>query len=621
MAGKRLSVGLFLDDKQFQNGLKRASNSMKRFGKQMAQTGASLSTKLTLPIGAAAVASVKMASAFEESLNKTRVSFGESSAEVEAFAKTTLKNFGIAEGTALDMASTFGDMATSMGLTQQQAGGMANSLVGLAGDLASFKDIGIEQAETALAGIFTGETESHKKLGIVLTEANLKQFGYNKNMSQAEKIGIRYKAIIEATKNAQGDYLRTSDGVANSTRTLGQSTKELATEFGTLLLPVASKLIAKGQELVDFFRNLSTEQKETIIQVAGVVAVVGPTLVVFGKLVGILGTATKALRAFNLMMAANPAVLIATAIAGLVAAIVFFATSSSETAVKVRNAFARMANGIIKGINKAIEGFNLLKSEQNKIKPIEPFKLEEPLKETANAADEASKAVKDLQNTTNNFKPFKPLELSENQKGTGRKTEAREITLMPKIDPKAIEPIKATTDVITENFYNATRAADELKAKIEETANVAGSAFMSMADNSEASLGEMGASAANAAREIIKIEAAKAVAGFAASIFASVPFPINLMLAAAAGSIAGSLFAKIIPPFAEGGLVSGATLGMVGEGRGTSMVNPEVIAPLDKLQGMLNQGGSTEVFGRISGSDILLSSDRARGNRKRTRGN
>tara|TARA_R100000458_G_scaffold58821_1_gene67734 strand:+ start:6770 stop:8635 length:1866 start_codon:yes stop_codon:yes gene_type:complete len=621
MAGKRLSVGLFLDDKQFQTGLKRASNSMKRFGKQMAQTGASLSTKLTLPIGAAAVASVKMASDFEESLNKTRVAFGESSTEVEAFAKTTLKNFGLAEGSALDMASMFGDMATSMGLTQQQAGGMATSLVGLAGDLASFKNIGIEQAQTALAGIFTGETESLKKLGIVMTEANLKQFGYNKNMSQAEKIGIRYKAIIEATKNAQGDYLRTSDGVANSTRTLTESVKELATDFGTLLLPVASKVIAKGQQLVDFFRNLSTEQKETIIQVAGVVAVVGPTLVVFGKLVTILGTATKALRAFNLMMAANPAVLIATAIAGVVAAIVFFATSSSETAIKVRNAFRKMANGVLNALNLMIEGLNFFRDEQNKIKPIEPFKLEEPLKETANAAEEATKAVKDLQNTTNNFKPFQPLKLSEDQKGTGRKTEAREITLMPKIDPKAIEPIKATTDVITENFYNATEAAEDLKNKMEETANVAGSAFMSMADNSEASLGEMAAGAANAAREIIKIEAAKAVAGFASSIFVSVPFPINLMLAAAAGAVAGSLFAKIIPPFAEGGLVSGATLGMVGEGRGTSMVNPEVIAPLDKLQGMLNQGGSTEVFGRISGSDILLSSDRARGNRKRTRGN
>jgi hypothetical protein len=69
-------------------------------------------------------------------------------------------------------------------------------------------------------------------------------------------------------------------------------------------------------------------------------------------------------------------------------------------------------------------------------------------------------------------------------------------------------------------------------------------------------------------------------------------------------------------------MVSGATLAMVGEGPGTSAVNPEVIAPLDKLQGMIGNagGGQVEVFGRLSGSDILLSSDRARGNRNRTRG-
>ena len=74
--------------------------------------------------------------------------------------------------------------------------------------------------------------------------------------------------------------------------------------------------------------------------------------------------------------------------------------------------------------------------------------------------------------------------------------------------------------------------------------------------------------------------------------------------------------------FADGGMVSGATLAMVGEGPGTSLSNPEVIAPLDKLQGMIGNagGGAVEVFGTISGSDILLSSDRARGNRTRTRG-
>ena len=125
---------------------------------------------------------------------------------------------------------------------------------------------------------------------------------------------------------------------------------------------------------------------------------------------------------------------------------------------------------------------------------------------------------------------------------------------------------------------------------------------------------------ANAVRQQIQMYLAEAVAGQIAKIVATVPFPFNIAIAAGAGSLMGSLFIKLIPPFAEGGLVSGATLGIVGEGRGTSMVNPEVIAPLDKLQGMLNQGGSTEVFGRISGADILLSSDRARGNRQRTRG-
>ena len=96
-------------------------------------------------------------------------------------------------------------------------------------------------------------------------------------------------------------------------------------------------------------------------------------------------------------------------------------------------------------------------------------------------------------------------------------------------------------------------------------------------------------------------------------------------LAIAVGALGAAKVALIkstpIPAFADGGLVTGATLGLVGEGPGTSMSNPEVIAPLDKLQNLIGQGnGSVEVFGRISGSDILISSDRARKNRDRTRG-
>ena len=72
---KKLSVSLTLNDKQFQTGLKRASSSLKKFGKSMSTMGRTLTTGLTIPLGLAGVASIKMASDFEESLNKTRVAF------------------------------------------------------------------------------------------------------------------------------------------------------------------------------------------------------------------------------------------------------------------------------------------------------------------------------------------------------------------------------------------------------------------------------------------------------------------------------------------------------------------------------------------------------------------
>ncbi len=136
---------------------------MKKFGKNLQKTGQNFSRNLTIPILGLGAAAVKLASDFEESLNKVNVAFGESSADIQAFAKTTLKSFGIAEGSALEMASLFGDMATSMGLSQDEAAGMSSSLVGLAGDLASFKNIGIEQAQTALSGIFTGRKQKALK--------------------------------------------------------------------------------------------------------------------------------------------------------------------------------------------------------------------------------------------------------------------------------------------------------------------------------------------------------------------------------------------------------------------------------------------------------------------------
>ena len=225
-----LIVKISGDIKDFNNKMNAAAGKMKDTGEKMKKIGSSMSKYVTLAVLAAGTASVKMASDFDESINKVDVAFKNSSKDIQAWAKTTLKNFGIAEGSALDMAALFGDMATSMGLPTDKAAEMSKSMVGLAGDLASFKNVGIDQAMTALNGVFTGETESLKMLGIVMTEANLAAFALSKgitknvqDMTQAEKVNLRYAYVMQQTTNAQGDFARTGGDAANQMRVFKES--------------------------------------------------------------------------------------------------------------------------------------------------------------------------------------------------------------------------------------------------------------------------------------------------------------------------------------------------------------------------------------------------------------
>lgn len=285
------------------------------------------------------------ASDVEESQNKVNVAFGESAEEVKAFAEDALKSYGIAKGTALDMASTFGDMGTSMGLTQKDAAKMSTSLVGLAGDLSSFKNIGVDQAMTALNGIFTGETESLKSLGVVMTQTNLDAYAMTngfgkttKDMTEAEKVQLRYAYVLNATQNAQGDFANTSDGAANSMRIMKESAKEATAEFGEALLPVITPLIQKVTELIQWFGGLDQSQKNMILTVIALVAVISPVSGIVSLLATMIGTLTGAIAIFTgaattgtaaaqalagvmSFIATNPIVLLIAAIVALVALI------------------------------------------------------------------------------------------------------------------------------------------------------------------------------------------------------------------------------------------------------------------------------------------------------------
>lgn len=289
--------------------------------------GASNLSKTMLP-ATAAIAGIggvafNAASDLVESQNKVDVAFGDSAESIKNFAETTLDAYGIAKGTAMDMAAQFGDMGTSMGLSSSATADMSKSLVGLVGDLASFKNISTDQAMTALNGIFTGETESLKTLGIVMTQTNLDAYALangfgktTKEMTEAEKVQLRYAYIMNATKNAQGDFSRTSDGAANSMRIMKESAKEATAEFGQALLPVITPLIQKVTELIKGFSALDDGQKKTIITVLALVAAIGP---VAGIISGIASAASISTTVISTLRGAI-AILTGTATTGTTAA-------------------------------------------------------------------------------------------------------------------------------------------------------------------------------------------------------------------------------------------------------------------------------------------------------------
>ncbi|UZQ49937.1 phage tail tape measure protein [Clostridium kluyveri] len=277
-------------------------SKMKTIGEGFSNVGSKLSLAVTAPLVAAGVASVRLASDTAESMNKVEVAFGSVNQKVKDWSNTTLKSYGIAKGTALDMSALYGDMATSMGLSQEEAAKMSMSLVGLAGDLSSFKNIDIKQAEEALNGIFTGETESLKMLGVVMTDANLQQYAYSKgiqkrtqDMTEAEKVQLRYNYVLEKTKNAHGDFERTGAGTANQMRVFQESLKELGATMGQNILPIITPIITTLNEWIQAFGKLDQGSQRIILVIGALIAVVGPALVAIGSVVKAVGEISSAI--------------------------------------------------------------------------------------------------------------------------------------------------------------------------------------------------------------------------------------------------------------------------------------------------------------------------------------
>lgn len=214
---------------------------------------------------------VKLGSDLEEVQNVVDVTFPRMQRKVNEFAKSAASSFGLSETMAKQYTGAFGAMAKSFGFTEKEAYNMSTTLTGLAGDVASFYNLSQDEAYTKLKSVFTGETETLKDLGVVMTQSALDAYalanGYGKvtaKMSEQEKVALRYKFVQDQLTAAAGDFARTSGSWANQTRILSLQFDSLKASIGqglinalTPVIRVINTVIGKLADLASGFAGLT----------------------------------------------------------------------------------------------------------------------------------------------------------------------------------------------------------------------------------------------------------------------------------------------------------------------------------------------------------------------------
>lgn len=270
-------------DKSFVQKIDNIGGSMQRLG-------GALTLGVTTPLIGVGLALTNMASDLGETTSKVGELFGASADEVMAWSKTTADSIGQSQQAALDGAATFAIFGKAAGLSGQELVSFSTDFVELASDLASFNNTSPEEAILAIGAALRGESEPLRKYGVLLDDASMRnkalQLGIISTTKEAltpqQKVLAAQALIYEQTSAAQGDFARTSDGLANQQRILKARLVDTGTELGTKLLPLALQLVEKVSALVNWFSNLSDGTQGWIVKIGMLAAAAGPVITVLG---------------------------------------------------------------------------------------------------------------------------------------------------------------------------------------------------------------------------------------------------------------------------------------------------------------------------------------------------
>lgn len=273
----KVVISTQLDNSGLEKGINNISGSLGGLKSVLGKLGGVVAAAFSIKaIISFSKASIDLGSDLEEVQNVVDVSFGSMAGACEEFASTAITKFGMAELAAKQTASTYMAIAKGMGVAEGAASDMSITLAGLSGDVASFYNLDQEDAAKKLQGVFTGESEALKSLGVVMTQANLKQFalekGMNANiesMSQAELVALRYAFVTDSLSLAAGDFVRTQDSWANQTRILSMQWQQFMGIIGQTLTTVLTPAIKLLNNLVSILVDTAKKIQVVVANLFG----------------------------------------------------------------------------------------------------------------------------------------------------------------------------------------------------------------------------------------------------------------------------------------------------------------------------------------------------------------
>lgn len=266
-----IRINTKLNTDGFNSGIKSMMGSLGGITKLL---GIALSTASLIKFGKEAIG---LASDLAEVDNVVNKAFGNMRSEMDALADSAIKNLGMSRLMAYQTGSTFMSMGKSMIANSEDAKNMALSLTKLTANMASFFNVSQDLASIALKSIYTGETETLKQYGVVMTEVNLKQFaqeqGIRKSyaaMTQSEKVMLRYQYVMNQLSYIGDDFIDTQDSWANQTRILSEQWKELLTILGSGLITVLTPIVKGLNMIVSALINVGNTISNILSSVFGI---------------------------------------------------------------------------------------------------------------------------------------------------------------------------------------------------------------------------------------------------------------------------------------------------------------------------------------------------------------